>query len=65
MPNDYQHARNARKQEAPLPESDKHTLTPNYLLSHQNHFDPNVYTPEDMIKKGILKPGGIPTEGKA
>jgi hypothetical protein len=42
MPNDYSVPRAARK----LPESDKKTLTPKYLLQHENHFDPNVYTPE-------------------
>jgi hypothetical protein len=56
MPNDYALARNARKV-APhgLPESDRNTLTPNYLLGHENHFDPNVHTPEDMIQKGVLR----------
>jgi hypothetical protein len=47
MPNDYAVARQARK----LPESDKKTLNPKYLLNHENHFDPNSYTPEQMIQK--------------
>ena len=54
MPNDYAVAREARKN-GKLPESDKQTLTPKYLLKHENHFDPNVYTPEQMIKGGVLK----------
>lgn len=28
-----------------LPESDRKTLTPQYLLEHENRFDPNVYDP--------------------
>lgn len=55
MPNDYDIAREARKTDGKLPESDKRTLTPKYLLKHENHFDPNVYTPEQMIQGGILK----------
>lgn len=60
MPNDYALARNARKKEVTasghsLPESDRKTLAPEYLLGHENHFDPNVHTPEEMIQKGILR----------
>lgn len=38
-----------------LPESDRTTLTPQYLLGHENHFDPNVVTPENLIQGGILE----------
>ena len=54
MPNDYAVARQARKDGA-LPPSDKKTVTPKYLLGHENHFDPNVHTPESLIEKGVLK----------
>jgi hypothetical protein len=27
-------------------------ITPDWLLNHDNRFDPNTYTPEDMIKRG-------------
>jgi hypothetical protein len=53
MPNDYKMPRQARK-DGTLPPSDKKTLTPKYLLGHENHFDPNVHTPEGLIQKGIL-----------
>lgn len=53
MPNDYAHARAARKAEGALPPSDKKTIDPRYLLQHENHFDPNTYTPEGLIEKGI------------
>lgn len=39
---------------AKLPSSDKKTLDPTYLLGHENHFDPNTYTPEQLIQQGIL-----------
>ena len=54
MANDYALARQTRK-EGELPPSDKKTLTPKYLLGHENHADPNTYTPEQMIDKGVLK----------
>ena len=54
MANDYALARTARK-DGQLPASDNKTITPKYLLGHENHFDPNVHTPEDMIQKGVLK----------
>ena len=41
----------------PLPLSDKKTLDPKYLLEHQNRFDPNSLTPDDMMRnrgEGIL-----------
>ena len=47
-----------KKMRKPLPASDNNTITPKYLLGHENHFDPNVYTPEDMIKKGVLRGKG-------
>lgn len=56
--NNYKIPRQARADDKPLPalpESDKKTLSPEYLLGHQNHFDPNVYTPDDMIKRGVLQ----------
>lgn len=40
-----------REQIKALPPSDKKTLTPDYLLKHENHFDPDVVTPEDMLEK--------------
>jgi hypothetical protein len=58
MPNDYALARQARK----LPESDKKTLTPKYLLQHENHFDPNVLTPEQMIEKSPVLSGKEPVK---
>ncbi len=45
-----------------LPESDRHTLTPKYLLGHENRFDPNVFTPEQMIQKGILRGKPAPVQ---
>lgn len=60
----YRKAYKARKEEL-LPQSDGKTITPEYLLSHENHFDPNIFTPEQLIQKGITKPGGIKTESKA
>jgi len=41
-----------------LPASDAKTLTPKYLLGHQNHFDSNVYTPEGVLrtKTGMVSP---------
>lgn len=38
-----------------LPDSDRSTLDPRYLLGHENHFDPNVHTPEELIEKGSLR----------
>jgi hypothetical protein len=61
QPNDYSVARKQRS--AKLPESDKKTLTPQYLLNHENHFDPNVFTPEQMIKGGVLKGDLDPVRG--
>jgi hypothetical protein len=57
MPNDYELPHAARKKAgaAKLPASDKKTLDPKYLLNHENHFDPNVNTPDQMIQGGILK----------
>ena len=57
MPDDYKIVRKARKQvsDGKLPESDRKTLTPQYLLNHENHFDPNTHTPEEMIKRGVHK----------
>lgn len=34
-----------------LPESNRTNLKPDYLLGHENRFDKNVYTPEDMKKR--------------
>lgn len=46
--------------DSPLPPSDKKTITPKYLLGHENHFDPMVYgTPGSLAQRGIAKPGGI------
>ena len=54
MPNDYSVVRQSRQTK--LPESDRKTLNPKYLLNHENHFDPNVYTPEQMLQKQSVKP---------
>ena len=54
----YSMVRNARKPKQPsaaLPPSDKKTITPDYLLHHENHFDPNVITPEQMQQKTFGK----------
>ena len=44
--------------DADLPASDGKTLTPKYLLGHQNHFDPNVFTPDGVLrtKSGAVNP---------
>lgn len=60
MPNDYEVARKARKnplkRSPELPASDKKTLSPGYLLGHENHFDPNVITPEQLEQNtGMFK----------
>src|SRR5208337_621271 len=31
------------------------SVEPRYLLRHENRFDPNVLTPEQMIQRGILR----------
>lgn len=54
MPNDYAVPHQMRKS-AKLPESNKKTITPDYLLHHENHFDPNVITPEQMQQKTFGK----------
>jgi hypothetical protein len=41
------------QKEAQLPPSDKKTITPDYLLGHENHTDQNTYTPEDMKKEAF------------
>lgn len=56
----YQLVRNVRKAkptqtDGKLPASDKKTLTPDYLLNHENHFDPNTFTPEQMQQKTFGK----------
>lgn len=38
-----------------LAPSNRTNIDPSYLLQHENHFDPNVYTPEQLIQKGILQ----------
>jgi hypothetical protein len=50
MPNDYDVPHKIRK-DGQLPPSDKKTLDPKYLIQHENHFDPNVYTPEQLIQR--------------
>ena len=49
--------------EPDLPASDGKTITPKYLLGHQNHFDPNVYTPEGVprTKQGSVSADTTPT----
>jgi hypothetical protein len=42
-------------QQHPVPFLDRQpskSVAPDWLLNHENRFDPNTYTPEDMIKKG-------------
>jgi hypothetical protein len=62
MPNDYAVAHAARKKDGTLPPSDKKTITPHYLLKHENHFDPNVHTPESLIQKGVLQGNPDPVQ---
>lgn len=63
MPNYYSQVRNVRKETNPLkrspvlPPSDKKTLDPTYLLQHEQHFDPNIVTPEQMMQ-GVPQLGG-------
>lgn len=38
-----------------LPPPNGMNLDPSYLLNHENHFDPNVRTPEELIQRGILR----------
>jgi hypothetical protein len=57
MPNDYSIPHKARQQSGQLPPSDKKTLDPKYLIQHENHFDPNVYTPEQLIQRNKLLGG--------
>jgi len=47
----YTDAHKERQKSVGLPESDKKTLAPDYLLGHENHFDPNVFTPEQQAQK--------------
>jgi hypothetical protein len=59
MPNDkpsYKQARTARQDVNPKPAmpDPKEKTKPDYLLNNENRFDKNVYTPEDMIKRGVL-----------
>lgn len=59
MPNEFsdapyelvRHPKNPLKRSPKLPPSDKNTLTPGYLMQHENHFDPNVVTPEQQMQK--------------
>lgn len=37
------------------PRGGGHTMAPGYLLKHENDFDPNIITPEQMKEKGVLK----------
>jgi len=62
MPNDYEIARQARKHSptsdqasGKLPPSRGESVKPDFLLSHENHFDRNVVTPENLIQGGILE----------
>lgn len=61
VPDQYAYSRQARQAAKKLPESNKTTLTPQYLLKHENHFDPNVKTPEQMIQQGATH-GGLKPE---
>ena len=47
--------KNPLKRSAVLPPSDKKTLTPSYLIQHENHFDPAVLTPEQIRTGDITK----------
>jgi hypothetical protein len=45
----------AQKKPAPLPPSHGESVTPDFLLHHENHMDRNTVTPEQLIDKGVLK----------
>lgn len=55
----HSHARsgNSKTPSTPgkLASSNGMNLDPNYLLNHENRFDPNVRTPEELIQRGILR----------
>jgi hypothetical protein len=44
-------ARIKSKKAQPYIESHGESVSPDFLLNHTNHFDKNVYTPENMIKQ--------------
>lgn len=48
---------------AALPAWHGESVKPDFLLHHENHFDPNSYTPEQMIDKGVLKGKPDPVQG--
>lgn len=56
MPNDYNQARQARKDINPLkrspvlPPSKGESVEPGFLLGHENRFDPNVVTPQQLMQ---------------
>lgn len=44
-------ARNPLKRSPKLPESHGESVSPQFLLGHENHFDKVVVTPEDLMKR--------------
>ena len=63
MPNDLfntpysiaHRARNPQKRSPVLPPSHGESIKPDFLLHHENRFDPNVETPEQLMDKGALR----------
>lgn len=68
MPNDYKQARQARKEINPLkrspvlPPSHGESVEPGFLIRHENRFDPNVVTPEQLMQGVPLLGGKEPTK---
>jgi hypothetical protein len=56
MPNDYEVAHKARQKDNPLkrspklPPSQGESVSPDFLLNHENHFDRNIVTPEQLMQ---------------
>lgn len=55
MPNDYEVAHKMRKdnplkRSPKLPPSQGESTDPSFLLQHENHFDRNVVTPEQLMQ---------------
>ena len=48
-------ARNPQKRSPVLPPSRGESTSPGFLLGHENHFDKNVETPEQLMDKGALR----------
>jgi hypothetical protein len=63
VPNEFQdasydmvkHAKNPLKRSPVLPPSKGESVQPNFLLHHENHFDPNTFTPDQVRTGDITK----------